>query len=259
MALHVLGHVEADQLDAQDEGELLGDLGLADAGGAGEQEGADRLVRLAQAGARQLDRRRQRVDRLVLAEHDALQVAVEVLQRVAVVGRTDLLAGMRAILATISSTSARVDRLLALVLRQDALRRAGLVDHVDRLVRQVAVVDVLGRQLGRGLQRLVGVLDAVVLLEARLQALRISTVSSTDGSTTSIFWKRRDSAWSFSKMPRYSVKVVAPMQLAARPIASAGLSRLDASSVPPDGRAGADEGVDLVDEQDRVRACPSAA
>ncbi|MNC97754.1 hypothetical protein D3C83_155190 [compost metagenome] len=34
--------------------------------------------------------------------------------------------------------------------------------------------------------------------------LRISTVSSIDGSTTSIFWKRRVSAWSFSNTPRYS-------------------------------------------------------
>ena len=34
---------------------------------------------------------------------------------------------------------------------------------------------------------------------------RISTVSSTDGSITSIFWKRRESAWSFSNTPRYSL------------------------------------------------------
>ena len=81
--------------------------------------------------------------------------------------------------------------------------------------------------------------------------LRISIVCSTDGSTTSIFWKRRDSAASFSKMPRYSVKVVAPMHFIA-PLASAGLSRLLASSVPPRGGAGADQGVDLVDEQDGV-------
>jgi hypothetical protein len=44
--------------------QLLGDFGLADAGWAGEQVGADRLVGLAQAGARQLDRRRQRIDGL---------------------------------------------------------------------------------------------------------------------------------------------------------------------------------------------------
>ena len=37
------------------------------------------------------------------------------------------------------------------------------------------------------------------------------------------------------------------------PLASAGLSRLDASSVPPDAAAGADQRMDLVDEQDRVR------
>jgi hypothetical protein len=48
--------------------------------GPEKQEGADRLVRLAQARARHLDRRGQRVDRLVLAEDHALQVAVEVLQ-----------------------------------------------------------------------------------------------------------------------------------------------------------------------------------
>jgi hypothetical protein len=76
---------------------------------------------------------------------------------------------MRAILATISSISAC--RWSSCACWQDALRRAGLVDHVDGLVGQVAVVDVLGRQLGRGLQRGGGVLDAVVLLEARLQAL----------------------------------------------------------------------------------------
>jgi len=61
----------------------------------------------------------------------------------------------------------------------------------------------------------------------------MSTVCSTVGSTTSTFWKRRLSAASFSKMPRYSVKVVAPMHLSA-PLDSAGLSRLDASSVPPE-------------------------
>jgi len=61
----------------------------------------------------------------------------------------------------------------------------------------------------------------------------MSTVCSTVGSTTSTFWNRRDSAASFSKMPRYSVKVVAPMHL-SWPLESAGFSRLDASSVPPD-------------------------
>ncbi len=170
VALHVLAHVEADQLDAQDVGQLLGDLGLADAGRAAEQEGADRLVGPAQARARHLDRRGERVDRRVLAEDHALQVAVQRLQLAAVVagnaGRRDA----RDLGDDLLDLDAR-DRLLLLVLGQDALRGPGLVDHVDRLVGQVAVVDVLGRQLGRGLQRAERVLDAVVLLEARLQAL----------------------------------------------------------------------------------------
>ena len=44
MTFHVFGHVEADQLDAERERELARHLGLADAGGAGEQERADRLA-----------------------------------------------------------------------------------------------------------------------------------------------------------------------------------------------------------------------
>jgi hypothetical protein len=70
---------------------------------------------------------------------------------------------MRAILATISSISVLADGLLLLRLGQDALRGAGLVDDVDGLVRQMPVVDVLGRQFGRGRQRRGRVLDAVVL------------------------------------------------------------------------------------------------
>ena len=38
-----------------------------------------------------------------------------------------------------------------------------------------------------------------------LRPRRISTVSWIEGSFTSIFWKRRESAWSFSKMPRNSL------------------------------------------------------
>lgn len=66
-----------------------------------------------------------------------------------------------------------------------------------------------------------------------LSPRRIATVCSTEGSLTLTFWKRRDSAASFSKMPRYSVKVVAPMHFRL-PEDSAGLSRFDASSVPPE-------------------------
>ncbi len=55
--------------------------------------------------------------------------------------------------------------------RLDAHPRGGLVDEVDRLVRELAVGDVAVGELGRGAQRLVGDLDLVVLLVAVAQAL----------------------------------------------------------------------------------------
>src|SRR5574337_293003 len=58
-------------------------------------------------------------------------------------------------------------------------------------------------------------------------------LSATVGSTTSIFWKRRASARSFSNTPRYSWNVVDPMQRNS-PEDSIGWIRLDASMVPPE-------------------------
>src|SRR5215211_1937316 len=55
--------------------------------------------------------------------------------------------------------------------RLDAHARGGLVDEVDRLVRQEAVGDVAVGQLGRRLQRLVGDGDLVVRLVAVLESL----------------------------------------------------------------------------------------
>src|SRR5258707_8664144 len=67
--LHVFRHIEAGDLNAERAGELAGDLGLADAGRPREQIGTDRLFGVAQAGAGELDRRHQRLDRRVLAEY----------------------------------------------------------------------------------------------------------------------------------------------------------------------------------------------
>jgi hypothetical protein len=65
-----------------------------------------------------------------------------------------------------------------LVFRHEPLARTGLVDDVDGLVRQQAIVDVLDRQVHRGLQRIEGVLDLMVLLEAGFQAVRMATASA---------------------------------------------------------------------------------
>ena len=126
---------------------MLGDFGLADAGRAAEQEGTNRLARVAEAGTGHLDRPGQRVDRLVLAEDDGLEVAVEVLERAAVVQRY-MLRRNAGDLGDDFLDVGLVDDLLLLRLGQDALGGTGLVDDVDRLVRQVAVGNVAGGKLG---------------------------------------------------------------------------------------------------------------
>ena len=72
----------------------------------------------------------------------------------------------------------------------------------------------------------------------------------SDGSSTLMGWKRRARAASFSRCLRYSSRVVAPT-VCSSPRASRGL-RIDAASMAPSAAPGADQGVQLVDEQDDV-------
>jgi len=65
---------------------------------------------------------------------------------------------------------AHLDRVLALGERLQAQPCARLIDHVDRLVGQVALADMPCGELGRGAHRIHGVHNAVMLLEAALQA-----------------------------------------------------------------------------------------
>ena len=73
-------------------------------------------------------------------------------------------------------------------------------------------------------------------------------MSATDGSPTKTGWKRRSSAASFSMCLRYSSSVVAPTPRSS-PRASIGFSRLRRVDRAL-GRAGADDRVQLVDEED---------
>ncbi len=131
-----------------DPGQLSGHLGLADPGRAGEQEVADRFLLVAQAGARHLDGGGQGVDRLVLAEHHQFQIALQVAQHV-LIRRRHRLGRDAGHLGDDGFDIGNADHLLALGDRQQPLAGAGLVDDIDRLVRQVAVVDVARRQLHR--------------------------------------------------------------------------------------------------------------
>ena len=210
--LHVLGHVEADQLDAEDVGQLLGDFSLADAGRAAEQEGANRLVGPTEARARHLDGGRQRIDGRVCPNTTLFKSRSRVLSLL----RSSLdtwAGGMRAILATMSSTSARVMVFFCLLLGKMRCG-TGLVDDVNGLVRQMAVVDELGRELGRRLQSAQRA-RCVVLLEARLQALEDLDGLLDRGLGHVDLLETPRQRRVLSKMPRYSVKVVAPMHFIA--------------------------------------------
>ncbi len=190
--------------------------------------------------------------RRVLTEHHHLEVAFEIAQHIAI-GSRHLLGRDTRHLGDDVLDFRHVDLAGALIDRQQALARAGFVDHVDGLVRQQTVGDVLHRQIDGGLQCLVGVFDLVVFLEARLAGPSGSRCCRRSvGSTTSIFWKRRASARSFSKTPRNSWNVVEPMQRSS-PEASMGLIRLRRIHRAARRGTGADDGVDLVDEQDRAR------
>ena len=77
MLLHVLGHVDPDHrlLVAEEElGEGAGELGLADPGGAEEDERAGRALRVLDPGARAADRLGDGGDRDLLADHPLVQL-----------------------------------------------------------------------------------------------------------------------------------------------------------------------------------------
>ncbi len=250
MRLHVLGHVETDQLDAQLQRKLAGDLGLADAGGAGKQEVADRLFRVAQARARQLDGRGQRFNRRVLAEDHHLQVALQVLEHV-LVGGSDLLGRDTRHLGDDRLDLLDIDALLALTFRQQALAGTRLVDHVDRLVRQQAVADVLDRQVHRRAQRVIRIGHAVVRLVLGAQALE-DFIGLAHG--------RLDDVDLLEAAGQRTVLLEDAAVLLERGRADAaqltgGQRRLDqVGSVhgATRRRTGANDGVDLIDEEHRI-------
>ena len=251
MPLHVLGHVEAHQLDTQRTRQLARHLCLAHTGGAGEQERADRLVRRLEPRTGQLDGGGQRVDGLVLAEHGELEVALQVAQQL-LVGAGDMLGRNARDLGDDVLDLRDIDRFHPSVGRQQTLVGARFVDHVDGLVRHVPIIDVAGSQLGGGAQRLVGVFDFVVAFEAALEpaqdadgvldrglgdihlleAPRQRTILFEDAAKF-LEGGRADAADLTGGKQR--LEQVGRIHHAAR------------------GRAGADDGVDLVDEQDGVR------
>ncbi len=248
--LHVFRHVEAQQLHPERIGQLFGHLGLAHAGRPGEEVVADGLLRLAQAGARQLDRARQRLDRLVLAEHHALEGLLQILEHLGIV-LGDILRRDAGDLGDHRLDLLGADGLAPLALGQQMLRRAGLVDHVDGLVGQLAVVDVARRKLYRRLDRVGGVFHPVMFLEIGLQPLEdLHRVLDRGFVHVDLLEPARQRAVLLEMLAEFLVGGGAHgAQLAAL---QRGFQKVRGIHRPAAGGAGADHGMDLVDEQHRV-------
>jgi hypothetical protein len=201
-------------------------------------------------GARHLDRCSQRLDGRILAVDDQLQVALEIAQRVLVVGRDVLRRYARDARHHVLDHLGR-DEFFALAFRLEPQSRARLVDDVDGLVRQLPVVDVPRRQLSCRDQRIIRILDAVVLLEASPQTLE----------DVHRLLHRRLGNVDLLEAPRECVVLLedaAVFGVGGRADAAQlaiGERRLDQVRGVHDaarGSAGADHRVDLVDEQDRA-------
>ncbi len=141
------------------------------------------------------------------------------------------------------------DRLPPLPLGQKHLRGAGLVDHVDRLVRQLAVVDVFGRQFDRRLDRLLGVADAVEVLEIGLESLQdLDRVGHRRLVHVDLLEAPHQRAVLLEMLAVLLVSGRA--DAAERPRLKCGLQQVGGIHRSAGGGAGADHRVDLVDEHD---------
>ncbi len=189
---------------------------------------------------------RDRVDRRVLAVDDLLEVAAEVADRFALLHRDALRRDAR------DPRDRRFD-----VLDGDPLalgesdRCAGLVEHVDRLVGELEVREVLGAELRRGLDGLLLELELVVLLVAGEQPVEDERrvvdrrLFDLDGL---------EAARQCAVLPERLLVLPVRRRADAAELArlERGLEHVRRVHRAAAGGAGADEVVDLVDEEDRV-------
>ncbi|MNK55171.1 hypothetical protein D3C87_741790 [compost metagenome] len=250
VAFHVLRHIEAQQLHAQRECQLAGHFGLAHARGTGKQESADRLFRLAQARPRHLDGRGQRIDGAVLAKDHGLQVAIKGGELAAVVVGDGLRRDARDLGYDIFDVHL-ADHLFLARTRQQALGGAGLVDHVDGLVGQVAVVDEAGGQLRCGRQRGSRIAHAVVLFEATLQAAQnLHGLFDAGLGHVDLLEPARQRMVLFEDTAVFGVRGGADaLELAGRQGRLEQIGRVQRAARS---RTGADQRMDFVDEQNGV-------
>ena len=171
VGFRVFAHIKPDQADAERLRELLRKLSLADTGGTREEEGTHRAVRLVKARTGETDGRHYRVHRFVLTENPLLQVFRQVIQLLFVALRERRHRDLRHLRDGFLNLPL-VDYALSGFGRQEPLRGTRLIDHIDRLIRQPLITHIALRKRYRGLNRLIGVLEAVMLLKLRAKPLQ---------------------------------------------------------------------------------------
>ncbi len=158
---------------------------------------------------------------------------------------------MRAILATTSSTSFTPITFLRRDFGQQHLRGAGFVDHVDRLVGQLAVVDVFRRQFDGGLDRVGRVADFVIVLEIGLDALQdLDRVGNGRLDHVDLLEPAHQRAVLLEILAVFLVG--RRTDAAQRAGLQRGLEQVRRIHRAAAGGAGTDHRVDFVDEQDRA-------
>ena len=252
VALHIFRHVEAQQLDAE-RSPRAGGRPRSCRRRSGRR--TDRQP-IGFSGSRRPARAsliagRERLDGLVLAVDDALRASSSRLRSTSASSLETVLGGMRAMVAIVASISLTPIVFLRAALGHQHLRGAGLVDHVDRLVGQLAVIDVARRQLHRRLDGVVGVAQLVELLEIGLQALQdLDGVRHRRLVDVDLLEAAHQGAVLLEILAVFLVGGRADAAQRAR--GERRLQQVRGIHRAARGRAGADHRVDLVDEQDRL-------
>ncbi len=158
---------------------------------------------------------------------------------------------MRAIVATVASMSLMPIVFLRLPSGNSFCEAPELVDHVDRLVRELAVVDVARRKLDRRLDRFVRVADLVMILVIGLQPLQdLDRVGQRRLVHVDLLEAADERAVLLEELPVFLVgRGADAAELAG---GERRLQQIGGVHRSAGRRAGADHRVDLVDEHDGV-------
>ena len=170
MTFHILGHIKPQQFNTQRFRQLHGDFSFPNPGRPGEQEGPNRFMLMSKPGTRHFDGFGKRFNRFILTKDQHFQAVAKVFQRIAIAAGDALLRNTRD--ARNHGFDIRhIDRFLTLADRHQPRPRARFVDHVNRLIRQMTIVDVFHRQLDRRSHRFSGITHIVVRFILRFQAV----------------------------------------------------------------------------------------